>query len=107
MASTMGPLNNVTTSIVATMLDKLNKGILNGFKPGGPMAMFAFRGVFISVVSTSDHLDQAGTLKRQMMRIHGEKVKNFLRNAVGWPKLFSMPFSIFCIMSNSNSKLRN
>ena len=78
MASTMGPLNNATTNIVATMLDTLNKGILNAFKHEGPMAMFAFKGVFISVVSTSDHLNQADTLKRQMMRIHGEKSGKFL-----------------------------
>ena len=75
MASTMGPLNNATTSIVATMLDTLSKGILNAFKPGGPTAMFAFRGVFISVVSTSNHLNQAGTLKRQIMSFKEKKLE--------------------------------
>ena len=70
MASTMGPLNNATNSIIATMLNKLNKGILSTFKPGGPVAMLD-----ISVMSTS--VNSPYTLKRQMMRIHGEKVGNF------------------------------
>ena len=94
MASTLGPLNNATNNIVATMLDRLNKGILNGFKPGGPVAMFAFKGVFISVVSTSDHLNQAGTLKIQIMRIHGEPVGNFSKNAMkSFPFIFLACFS--------------
>ena len=40
----MGPLNKVTTSIFATMLDTLNM-----FKLDGPVAMLAFKGNFISV----------------------------------------------------------
>ena len=54
MASAMGAMDNVTSTSFATMLATLNKGILNVFKPdeGPVVAIFAFKGVFMSAMRT-------------------------------------------------------